>query len=334
MYTVLHKLINRAASRLAVDVGWARRHFAAQHGRIRVLTYHGIVPDELADCPWVPSQAVTVSQFDRHMAMLAELGPIKPLGETLRELRQADEDPPPAVCVTFDDGLADNATLALPILRKHGHRATFFLTTGFIGHDQYLPNDMIRLLRPLYMADPMGYCDEMLDAVFADPAKAKRRRVSSYLPQLNDLWLELRDQVHPAGRKALRMMNWSQVRDLQQANMEIGAHTVNHVILTRESPRTRRNEIVESIARIQAKIHQQHVPFAFPNGRVEDYQRFDVDLLQAVGVPYAVTERTGWNDRETPALELRRQCVGLHCSEHAFMAQVFGVNELIANESR
>ena len=81
MHVPLHKLLNRAASRLAVDLGWARRHFAAQRGRVRVLTYHGIVADELADRPWVASHAVVVSQFERQMAMLAELGPMRPLGE-------------------------------------------------------------------------------------------------------------------------------------------------------------------------------------------------------------------------------------------------------------
>lgn len=331
MYAVLHKLLNRAASRLAVDIGWARRYFAAQHGRIRVLTYHGVIPDELADCPWVPSQAVTVSQFKRQMGMLAELGSAKPLGEALRRI-QTDDDAPPAVCVTFDDGLADNATLALPILRSFGHRATFFLTTGYIGHDQYLPNDMIRLLRPLYMADPLGYCDETLDAVFADPSYAKMERLSSYLPQLADLWLERKGDVDLAGRDALRMMTWQQVRQLQRAGMEIGAHTVNHAILTCEARRVRRNEIVESVARVQSKTSTTNVPFAYPNGLSEDYEDYDVDILRAITVPYAVTERTGWNDGETPTLELRRQCIGRHCSDRAFLAQLFGVNELLVNE--
>ncbi len=331
MYAVLNKLLNRAASRLAVDFGWARRHFAAQYGQIRVLTYHGVIPDVLADCPWVPSQAVTVSQFERQMEILTELGPVQPLGEALRNL-ETEKNPPPAVCVTFDDGLADNATLALPILKRYGHRATFFLATGFIGSDQFLPNDMIRLLRPLYMSDPLGYFDETLDAIFTDPSVAKRLRLVTYLPQLTELWDERKNEVDPDSREALRMMTWDQVRQLKRANMEIGAHTVNHVILAREARRVRRNEIVESVARIQAKTGESNVPFAYPNGLNNDYENYDVDLLRAIGVPYAVTEKRGWNNAETPALELRRQCIGLHCSDRAFLAQLFGVNELIVDE--
>ena len=37
----------------------------------------------------------------------------------------------PAV-ITFDDGYADNRTVALPILQAHGLTATFFVATGFL----------------------------------------------------------------------------------------------------------------------------------------------------------------------------------------------------------
>jgi peptidoglycan/xylan/chitin deacetylase (PgdA/CDA1 family) len=37
------------------------------------------------------------------------------------------------VVITFDDGLADFYTDALPILAQHGFRATLYVTTGFVG---------------------------------------------------------------------------------------------------------------------------------------------------------------------------------------------------------
>jgi peptidoglycan/xylan/chitin deacetylase (PgdA/CDA1 family) len=37
------------------------------------------------------------------------------------------------LAVTFDDGYVGNATIAAPILERHGQRACFFVTTGWIG---------------------------------------------------------------------------------------------------------------------------------------------------------------------------------------------------------
>ncbi|HET9637318.1 MAG TPA: polysaccharide deacetylase family protein [Gemmatimonadaceae bacterium] len=39
------------------------------------------------------------------------------------------------LAITFDDGYRGNATMAAPILERHGQRACFFVTTGWMGTD-------------------------------------------------------------------------------------------------------------------------------------------------------------------------------------------------------
>ena len=41
MRAVLRKVMDRAVDHVAIRTGWAGRHFEAQHGRIRVLTWDG-----------------------------------------------------------------------------------------------------------------------------------------------------------------------------------------------------------------------------------------------------------------------------------------------------
>src|SRR6266403_2261998 len=54
--------------------------------------------------------------------------------------------PPDGVLVTFDDGYADNFEHALPILRRHGIRALFFVTTGCLTDRQLFWWERVNLL--------------------------------------------------------------------------------------------------------------------------------------------------------------------------------------------
>ena len=55
--------------------------------------------------------------------------------------------PPRAACITFDDGYADNAEVALPILQRHKLHATFFVATGFLNGGRMWNDTIIELVR-------------------------------------------------------------------------------------------------------------------------------------------------------------------------------------------
>ncbi len=52
-----------------------------------------------------------------------------------------------AVVLTFDDGYADNATTALPLLRKYGFRGTFYVSSGFVGTPRHVTWGQMRAMR-------------------------------------------------------------------------------------------------------------------------------------------------------------------------------------------
>jgi peptidoglycan/xylan/chitin deacetylase (PgdA/CDA1 family) len=52
------------------------------------------------------------------------------LGQLVDEIRTNGKEKPDSVAVTFDDGWIDNYAFAVPLLRKLGIPATFFVTTG------------------------------------------------------------------------------------------------------------------------------------------------------------------------------------------------------------
>ncbi len=57
------------------------------------------------------------------------------------------QHPRDAVVLTFDDGYADAATTAFPILRKFGARATFYVSSGFVGTPRHLTWKQMREMR-------------------------------------------------------------------------------------------------------------------------------------------------------------------------------------------
>jgi peptidoglycan/xylan/chitin deacetylase (PgdA/CDA1 family) len=103
----------------------------------RILTYHGV-------CPVPPDEwSVTPDQLRRHARLLAgSFCPVSLL-DVVRWQRGELELPPRAVAVTFDDGLRDVLTAALPILADAGIPATAFIAPGLVAgqppHPSYRP---------------------------------------------------------------------------------------------------------------------------------------------------------------------------------------------------
>ena len=304
MPTLLAKVLRRARLEASVRSGCGYRRFAATTG-LRVLTYHGIIPDRLADRHWVPSQAVRLSAFERQMAQLARRAKGRTLSEAWAHLQAGGEGP--RVAITFDDGLADNFELALPVLSRYGHRATFFVTTGHVSTGELLLNDRIRL---------MG---EVL------AGRQKQMSLNEYWPFVEDLWVTRHEKVDPDGLHALRMMSWQHVDQLAEAGMEIGAHTVDHAILARESEEARRRQIAESVAAVRARYGSCET-FAYPNGLEGDFGPQDAATLSDCGVRLAATQIPGWNATGSDPLALHRQPIGFHDTRHTFLAQLYGAS--------
>jgi peptidoglycan/xylan/chitin deacetylase (PgdA/CDA1 family) len=108
-----------------------------------------------------PSDPLTVTNraFEEFVRFFGQFFDVIPLRELLHLLEQG-EDLKGKLAITFDDGYRGNATMAAPILERHGQRACFFVTTDWMGTDhvawwdaekniktQWMNWDQVRALR-------------------------------------------------------------------------------------------------------------------------------------------------------------------------------------------
>jgi peptidoglycan/xylan/chitin deacetylase (PgdA/CDA1 family) len=99
--------------------------------RSAILLYHGVGPTSTRIDPGF--LRVRPEAFRAQLRLLLAAGfEIVTVGEFVE--RSGGRTPPPGiVALSFDDGMDDNHSVVLPLLREHGLRATVYVTTGLIG---------------------------------------------------------------------------------------------------------------------------------------------------------------------------------------------------------
>ncbi len=116
---------------------------------VPVLAYHSI-SDSRSD-----GLAISTAEFETQLQALRASGfESASLEELLSELdidRASSPAAPPGrrIVFTFDDGYRDNFEQALPLLKKYGYTATFFVVTDMVGADNLLHFDTDKPARGL-----------------------------------------------------------------------------------------------------------------------------------------------------------------------------------------
>ena len=263
------------------------------HDRLSILIFHRVLP---APDPLFPDE-VDARRFDQLLALLKSCFNIVPLSEAVRGLKSG-RLPARAACITFDDGYADNAEIALPLLQKHGVKATFFVATGFLDGGRMFNDSVIELVRRA----PEALDLRALGLGELELASLGQRRaaIGQLLGALKYLPLAERGDKVEAMRALAGivlpndlMMRSSQVRQLRQAGMEIGGHTVRHPILARMSDADARAEIGGGKDALEGLLGEKISLFAYPNGRPgQDYQAAHTRIVRELGFEAAVV--TSW----------------------------------------
>lgn len=299
----------------------------ARPDRVSILIFHRV---HRSSDPIFPGE-VDATRFDAMLAMLARAFRVLTLGEAARRIREGTL-PARALAITFDDGYADNADVALPILQRHGLRATFFVATGFLDGGRMWNDTVIEAIR-LTKLERVDLTFLGLAPMSTTSLDERRSAIAAVLPRLKYMTLDEREQSltqllvatgHPSLPTDL-MMRSDQVVALHQAGMEIGGHTVRHPILTRCAPAQARDEIAAGREHLQRLIDAPVDVFAYPNGSPGvDYDRSHRDLVESLGFTAAVNTAVGTAGRASDPFQLPRYNPW-HRSVGPWMAQLLAM---------
>jgi len=215
--------------------------------------------------------------------------------------------------ITFDDGYADNYTVALPILQEFAAPATFFVASGFIDGGRMWNDTIIETMRRLdegrYEIDVPGQsaCELtdwdsrrtaaalVITAWKHLPPAERQARVDDLARRIGDLPTDL-------------MMTRGQLRALSATpGVTVGGHTRSHPILAALSPGEARDEIEGGKHDLEAMLQRELTLFAYPNGKfAHDYRAEHASLVKEAGFGAAVATDWGTLDASTDRFAVPR----------------------------
>jgi len=305
--------------------------------KLTILMYHGVVKEPLRIQDWC---FIDQQNFTRQMQYIKANYDILPLSQAVKKLHQR-EITEPTMSVTFDDGFLNNYEVAYPITCAFEIPITIYISTDFVDSNDTLwycrlNQALSQTKNKIFKWQDKNVCIEN---------NAQKSKLSSVLQRElkklphNDLLRELDIIIEKLGldpRTGLdrdspfRVLDSNTIKLMSQSkNVEIGAHTHSHSILSKLSLNQKRKEIETSIQLIEQWTNSACRTFAYPNGRTEDYDTECIDLLQTCNIETAVTANIHTNVPSTSQLELGRYGIGSSTDFNSFKLIAHGVSPLL-----
>lgn len=271
--------------------------------RIVCVGYHRVVEDftcEIQRC--IPGTLISKETFRRHLEEAHKAGfEIASMTDALDVMsgkRTAKKD---LLLVTFDDGYQDVYDHAFPVMKQMGVPGVMYLPSGFMGTNRRFNHDRLfhlinvarqRKVTPVYDALPPAAAvllepifkgaksaSASLDDFIGDfPAKVLTQVIDAFEQQLGG-GPEL---IPPSGQ----VMSWDAARDMQKNGVEMGAHTVDHTVLTLQTPQSAEADLRECKTVLEKELGTTVRDFAYCNGWYSDEL---VGILAKLGFRSGVT---------------------------------------------
>lgn len=297
---------------------------------MRAVMYHYVRPGP--DRPPFEYYYLDLDDFREQLDFLQETYDVVSR-EAFASIAAGETAPPEdAAVLTFDDGLVDHYEWVLPELRDRDLWGLFFVPGPVEGtllpvHRVHVllgvapPDELVSALSDVVderdvLDDGSGEFERIYEG--SDDHVATFKRVLNYrLPY--DRLSEVLDALEARFPEAAAVdpedyyMTRPQLRELAEAGMVLGGHTVTHPVLSRLPPEDQREEVASSLAFVDDVVDGQPLrTFAYPYGTAETFDDDTIAALDAQGCDLAFTtepdEVSAATFEDAPLRLPRRDC--------------------------
>jgi peptidoglycan/xylan/chitin deacetylase (PgdA/CDA1 family) len=207
-------------------------------------------------------------------------------------------------CFTFDDGYRDNRDYALPVMREFDAPLTVYVASDFaegIGRLWWIALETV-IEKATAIEVPIGGIVTRLDTSTPSAKQAAFDRMHDWLRSLpgeHDVQREIsalctRHDVEEATISRQFCLSWDELKPFADDPLvTIGAHTITHCNLARQSAEVAAFEMGTSRARIEQALQRPVLHLAYPYGDKIAAGVREFTLAKAAGFKTAVTTRPG-----------------------------------------
>lgn len=314
------------------DIFGLNRLFRSMNSdKIRILMYHGVSDIKLPSFYWtLLDRNVFLSQMAYIRKKYNVVGPESIYAEG-NEVRDR-------VVITFDDGLLNNYTTVLPILKESNMPAVCFVLPSLSEKNEMMwtdklyavliedENNILDLsgfgLGTWELAsDPNRRADNIKKLIYKLKAAPHDKRVVILEYIFNDI---AAGNIFDYG--VFGLMSQAQIKELSESgHFYIGAHTNSHPILSTMPASEQEKEIKGGMDKTAEWGINVMPVFAYPNGRAEDFNEETVNILKQYDFKAALTTIDGLHDPADDKYRIKRINIGADTGKWEFRARLSGL---------
>lgn len=291
---------------------------------VSVITYHGILPPGYrSHDAFLDNTLISAESFREQLRLLKEFYNVISPDQFLHWLRGRQDLPERSIVLSCDDGLLNHVSSMLPILQEEQLKCIFFVTGASLSQapamlwftelylmlmaagEQAGPIELQGIVIPKLPADVARRRSawlELLKPLSRVDAGARRYLIDEAAKRLglSGSW-KMRYLEDPALRSRFQLMRLPELKQLLDAGMTLGSHTLSHPALVEQSIDLARTEIEEGRCGIESALGCPVWALAYPFGDPASTSEREYRLTEEAGYECAfVNVGGGLKSRSSP----------------------------------